>query len=70
MFTVVGVTASDFDFVVTPQAAGTVNTTTGALTIADATTGAFTVKATAKASAGAVTGSPATVNFTGVTAKP
>lgn len=68
MFTTVGAAAADFDFAVNPSSAGAVNAA-GLLTLTNNATGAVTVVATAKAAAGAVTGSPATFKITAVTPK-
>lgn len=71
MFTAVNCAATDFDFAVdgTP-ANGTVNATTGELTLIDTAAGKVTITATAKSSAGTVSGSPASCVITAVTAKP
>lgn len=64
LFTATNSTAADYDFVVTPTAAATVAASTGLVTIAAATTGDFTVKATHKVK----TTVTATASVTGVVA--
>lgn len=58
-------TADKFNYVVTPSATATINTTTGLLTLSDSANGNYTVKATHKAQ----TSVTATANITGVAAK-
>lgn len=64
MFTVTNSAVSDYNFVVTPTAAGSVNTS-GLLTLADTATGDVSVKATHKTK----TTVTATFNLTGVSPK-
>lgn len=58
-------TAGNFNYVVTPSATATINTTTGLLTLSDSASGSYTVKATHKAQ----TSVTATANITGVVPK-
>lgn len=64
MFTVTNSTAADYTFVVTPTEAGSVSAA-GLLTLADAASGAVSVKATHST----VSSVTATCEFTGVTPK-
>ncbi|ELK5289383.1 hypothetical protein Q6670_004051 [Salmonella enterica] len=68
MFDATNVTPAELDFKVNPTTAGAVDAT-GKLTLADAASGKVEVTATAKTSAGTVTGSPAKFTITQVTAK-
>lgn len=65
MFDATGSVAGDYTFVVTPTAAGTVDATTGVLTLANTASGTVTVKATHSVTSSVT----ATTSFTGVTPK-
>lgn len=69
LFTVANCGAGDFDYAVNPTSAGSVNTTSGLLTLTDNATGKVEVTATAKSATGPVTGSPAKATITSVTPK-
>lgn len=69
LFTVANCGAGDFDYAVNPTSAGSVNTTSGLLTLVDNATGKVEVTATAKSATGAVTGSPAKATITAVAPK-
>lgn len=64
MFTATDSVAADYNFVVSPEEAGTVSAA-GLLTLADAATGSVSVVATHKTQ----TSATATCEFTGVTPK-